>query len=95
MKLPQTMHDDQPLSLPLPGRRTLDANSGRALVHLAHAIEYLIDEANLAHCDLRLRSEHIEAAERLMALNRAIYFACPLALSFRQRVLALLGGRAA
>jgi len=75
-----------PASRPL--RRKISPEAARALKTLGHAIEYLAneflqDDAPPVHDNPRL-----QAVRMLMALNRQIYFECPMepvALSFRER----------
>jgi hypothetical protein len=76
-------------------RRRTTPEAGFALEILGHAIEYLADE--YVHDGL-LPSIHsgdprVEAIQLLMAANRQVYFACPLAPSLYQRVAGRLFGR--
>lgn len=80
-----------PVASASPRPRRVDPASGRALELLGHAIEYLTDEFALAGDD----DGRLEAIQLLMALNREIYFSCPLAPTLGERVRALLHGRAA
>jgi hypothetical protein len=71
-------------------RRLITPEAGRALEILGHAIEYLADE--YAH-EAKLISAHdpqVEAIQLLMALNRQIYFACPVVPTLVERLRALL-----
>jgi hypothetical protein len=66
-------------------RRRIGYEAGRGLEMLGHAIEYLADEyahtgGDLATCDAELKAIQI-----LMALNREIYFACPVTRTIRER----------
>ena len=77
-------------------RRRTTAEAGFALEILGHAIEYLADEY-VHHAGL-LPSIHsgdprVEAIQLLMAANRQVYFACPLAPSLYERVVGRLFGR--
>jgi hypothetical protein len=70
--------------------RRITPQAGRALEHLAHAIEYLTDE--FVHTDLTYsaKSEQLQAVKLLMALNRQVYFECPEVPSFSERCRALV-----
>jgi hypothetical protein len=77
-------------------RRRTTPEAGFALEILGHAIEYLADE--YVHEAGLLPSMHsgdprVEAIQLLMAANRQVYFACPLAPSLYQRVVGHLFGR--
>jgi len=77
-------------------RRRTTPEAGFALEILGHAIEYLADE--YVHDAGFLRSIHssdprVEAIQLLMAANRQVYFACPLAPSLYQRVVSRFFGR--
>jgi hypothetical protein len=77
-------------------RRRTTPEAGFALEILGHAIEYLADE--YVHDAGLLPSIHsgdprVEAIQLLMAANRQVYFACPLAPSLYQRVAGRLFGR--
>lgn len=77
------------------GRRRVTPQAGRALEILAHAIEYLTDE--FVHQGLSASSNNaqLEAVQMLMALNRQVYFECPVVPSFGERCRALLRLRSA
>lgn len=66
-------------------RRRIDREAGRALEMLSHAIEYLADE--YAHRGEASKSNDGEvlAIQLLMARNREIYFACPVAPTLWER----------
>lgn len=72
-------------------RRRISLEAGRALEILGHAIEYLTDEHVHRGGSLSAQDPELEAVQMLMALNRQIYFECPvvptLAERFRDRVL--------
>lgn len=60
--------------------------AGHALELLGHAIEYLTDE--LIHQG-RMVSAHdaqVEAIQLLMALNRQVYYECPVVPTFTERL---------
>ena len=71
-------------------RRNITPQAGRALEHLAHAIEYLTDEFVYQGHAYSARNEQLEAVKMLMALNRQVYFECPEVPSFSERCRALL-----
>ena len=63
-------------------RRRIDAQSGRALEILGHAIEYLTDEYVHEAKQLSAHDPQVEAIQVLMALNRKVYFECPVVPTF-------------
>jgi len=67
-------------------RRRIDIHSGHALEMLGHAIEYLADEilneGNLPTAG----DDRVQAMEILKALNRQIYFECPVVPTLHDRV---------
>lgn len=69
-------------------RRRIDRNAGRALEVLGHAIEYLTDE--FVH-EGGLDSGELEAVQILMALNRQVYYECPIVPTLSERFLSMLG----
>lgn len=77
-------------------RRRTTPEAGFALEILGHAIEYLADEyvheAGLLP-SIYSGDPRVEAIQLLMAANRQVYFACPLAPSLYQRVAGCLFGR--
>lgn len=58
-------------------RRRISPAAGKALEILGHAIEYLTDEFVHEGSDLVKDKGRVEAIQRLMALNRHIYYSCP------------------
>jgi hypothetical protein len=67
-------------AVPVPGqakRRSIDPRTGRALVILGHAIEYLADEFIHEGGSFTANRGQVDAIQILMALNREIYLACP------------------
>jgi hypothetical protein len=68
-------------------KRTISPEAGRALEKLGHAIDYLTDE--LVHESGTVSEDNgkIQAIRMLMARNRQIYFACPVALSLGERLI--------
>jgi hypothetical protein len=67
-------------AVPVPGqakRRSIDPQTGRALVILGHAIEYLADEFIHEGGSFTANRGQVDAIQLLMALNREIYLACP------------------
>ena len=77
-------------------RRRTTPEAGFALEILGHAIEYLADEyvheAGL-QSSIFSGDPRVEAIQLLMAANRQVYYACPMAPSLSQRVLQRLFGR--
>jgi hypothetical protein len=71
-------------------RRNITPQAGHALNYLAHAIEYLTDEFMHQGLAFSARNEQLEAVRLLMALNRQVYFECPVAPSIGERCRALL-----
>jgi hypothetical protein len=76
-------------------RRRTTPEAGFALEVLGHAIEYLADEFVHAGGALSPGSAdpRVEAIQLLMALNRQVYYACPVRPSLYQRVVGRLFGR--
>jgi len=72
-------------------RHRITPDAGHALEKLAHAIEYLADELVDKSTSLSADNERIQAIQILMALNRQVYFECPVVPSFGERCRALLG----
>jgi hypothetical protein len=62
-------------------RRTT-REAGHAFEKLGHAIEYLSGEFVDKGTSLSAKDERIQAIQILMALNRQVYFECPIALTF-------------
>jgi hypothetical protein len=71
-------------------RRNITPQAGHALEILAHAIEYLTDEFMHQGLTFSAKNEQLEAVQMLMALNRQVYFECPVVPSFGERCRALL-----
>ncbi|MGA9063312.1 MAG: hypothetical protein WB341_16830 [Terracidiphilus sp.] len=76
-------------------RRRISPEAGRALEILGHAIEYLSDEFVHTGGSLSAQNAQVEAVQLLMAINRQIYFACPLAPTLAERWRALMHLRTA
>jgi len=74
-------------------RRSIDQQSGRALVILGHAIEYLADEFIHEGGNFAANRGQVEAIQILMAVNRQIYLACPEAPTFGQWLSSILSRR--
>ena len=68
-------------------RRRIDPKAGHALEILGHAIEYLADEFVHEGGSFSPRDGRLEGVRLLMALNRQIYFECPVVPSLSQRLL--------
>lgn len=75
-------------------RRLITPQAGRALEILGHAIEYLTDEYVLEAKDLSAHDPQVKAIQVLMAINREIYFECPVMPTFRERLRAFFRFRA-
>jgi hypothetical protein len=71
-------------------RRRITPQAGHALEILAHAIEYLTDEFVHTGLTFSAKNEQLQAVRMLMALNRQIYFECPVVPSFSERCRTLL-----
>lgn len=76
-------------------RRRIDPQAGHALEKLAHAIEYLTDELIHEGHSVSARSDRVVAVQLLMALNRQVYYECPVVPSFGERLRSILHLRAA
>jgi hypothetical protein len=76
-------------------RRRITPQAGHALEKLGHAIEYLADEFVHEGGDFSARDGRLQAVQMLMALNRQVYFECPEAPTFGERLRGLLGLRSA
>jgi hypothetical protein len=76
-------------------RRRISPQAGRAIEMLGHAIEYLADEYVYDGCSLTAGDPQLQAVHILMALNREIYFECPIVPSFKERWNAMLHTRLA
>ncbi len=59
-------------------RRRIPAEAGRGLEILGHAIDYLMDEYVHHGGSFNPGDDELQAVETLMALNREIYFSCPV-----------------
>jgi hypothetical protein len=79
-------------AVPLTGqaRRRIDPETGRALIVLGHAIEYLADEFAHEGGSFATHRGQVDAIQLLMALNRQIYMACPEVPTVRQWLRSLL-----
>jgi len=76
------------------GRRSISPKAGHALEILGHAIEYLIDEYVHEGGSFSADDPQVQAVQLLMALNRQIYFECPVVPSLWQRVRSILSQNA-
>jgi hypothetical protein len=72
-------------------RRHISPHAGRALEILGHAIDYLTDEYVHQGGSLSGRDSQLEAVQLLMAANRAVYFECPEAPTWSERLRGMLG----
>ena len=71
-------------------RREVSPAAGRALEILGHAIEYLADELVHEAKQVDGSQPQVQAIQILMALNRQVYYECPFAPTFAERLRALL-----
>jgi|ERR1035441_182212 hypothetical protein len=71
-------------------RRSINPKAGHALEILGHAIEYLTDEFIHQGGSFSANNGQLQAVQLLMALNRQIYFDCPVVPPLGKRLLALL-----
>lgn len=76
-------------------RRRISPQAGRALEKLAHAIEYLTDEYVHRGGSLSAQDPEVQAVQLLMAVNRQIYFECPVTHTLTDRFLEMLHLKAA
>jgi hypothetical protein len=71
-------------------RRQISPQSGRGLEILGHAIEYLADEYALqagTFGSLHIEDDpQLQSIQILMAASRSVYYECPLAPTFRERL---------
>jgi hypothetical protein len=67
-------------------RRRISPDAGRALEILGHAIEYLTDEYVHRMGSFSAQDAELEAVQLLIALNRQIYFECPVAPTLAERL---------
>jgi hypothetical protein len=70
-------------------RRQISPQSGRALEILGHAIEYLADEYALqvgTFGSLHTKDPQLQSIKMLMAASRSVYYECPTAPTFRERL---------
>jgi hypothetical protein len=67
-------------------RRRISQQAGQALEKLAHAIEYLTDEYIFDGKTPAEDNTTIQAIQLLMAINRRIYFDCPVVPGFSDRL---------
>jgi hypothetical protein len=71
-------------------RHRITPQAGRALEILGHAIEYLTDEYVHRNIEFSASNGELQAVQLLMALNRQVYFECPVVPTFGERCRALL-----
>lgn len=73
-----------------PCRRRITPQAGHALEILGHAIEYLTDELIHQGWPLSADNGQLKAVQLLMALNRQVYYECPIVPTWAERLKALL-----
>ena len=81
---PSSTHTVTYVQTDRPRRTTPEA--GHALEKLGHAIDYLADELVEEGCTLSADNGRIQAIQILMALNRQVYFECPVVPTFGERL---------
>ena len=67
-------------------RRNIPVQAGRALEILGHAIDYLTDEYIHEAKQISAHDPQLQAVQILMALNRQIYYACPVQVTFTEKL---------
>lgn len=67
-------------------RRRISREAGRALEILGHAIEYLADENVHEGRSFSANDPRVKAIRLLMAVNRQIYFECPVVPTMTERL---------
>ncbi len=70
--------------------RRISPEAGHALEILGHAIEYLSDEFVHRGGEMTQHNPEVEAVQLLMALNRQVYFSCPVVPSLGDRFRAFI-----
>ncbi len=71
-------------------RRHITPEAGHALEILGHAIEYLTDEYVREARQVSAHDPGVRAIQMLMAVNRQIYYACPVKSTFTARLRAFI-----
>lgn len=66
--------------------RFITPAAGHALELLGHAIEYLTDELVHRGMTVSAHDPQVEAIQLLMALNRQVYYECPVIPTFSERL---------
>jgi hypothetical protein len=93
------MHVSTPVASPacanLNRLRRISPQAGHALEILGHAIEYLTDEFIHRGVEIYPRNAELEAVQLLMALNRQVYYECPVVPTVGERLRSMLRLRAA
>jgi hypothetical protein len=74
-------------------RRSITPETGRALVTLGHALEYLTDEFVHEGGSFTANRGQIDAIQLLIRLNRQVYMSCPEAPGFGQWLRSFVHGR--
>ena len=67
-------------------RRRTTPQAGHALEILGHAIEYLTDEFVHRGGEVCSSNGELQAVQLLMALNRQVYFECPIVPTLGERL---------
>jgi hypothetical protein len=71
--------------------RHITPEAGHAIEKLGHAIDYLADELVDKGTLLSPIDDRVQAIQILMALNRKVYFECPVIQTAGERIHAFLG----
>jgi len=77
---------DHSLAVPTGHRRRISREAGRGLEILGHAIEYLADEYVHQGRSFSASDPQVKAIRILMAVNRQIYFECPVVPTMTERL---------
>ena len=73
-----------------PRRRHITPEAGHALEILGHAIDYLTDELVHQGGSISADNGQLNAVQLLMALNRQVYYECPVVPTWGERLKAFL-----
>jgi len=93
LPLASTHEAAYPETVEMQRRRRISPHAGRALEILGHAIDYLGDQYIHSYGPFPPAAGDVQAWELLKALNRQIYFACPVVPTWGERLRFLIGRR--
>ena len=82
---------DRPAETSRAATRRITPEAGRALEMLGHAIEYLTDEYIHKSGKMSASDSEVAAIHLLMSLNRQVYYACPVARGWSDRIREFFG----